>query len=44
MSIYSLLQFIFYFNEYKLTDSAEVNLDLIHFKTNLLLIIFITYC
>ena len=44
MFICSLLQFIFYFNKYKLTDSVKADLDLIYFKTDLLLIIFIIYC
>ena len=44
MFICNLLWFIFYFNKYELTDSAETDLNLIHFKINLLLIIFIIYC
>ena len=44
MFIYNLLQFVFYFNKYKLAGSTKVNLDLIYFKTNLLLIIFVIYC
>ena len=44
MFIYSLFQFIFHFNKYKLINSVKVNSDLIYFKINLLLIIFIICC
>ena len=44
MFIYNLFQFVFHFGKYKLTGSTETDLDLICFKTGLLLIIFIIYC
>ena len=43
MSVCNLFQSVFHFNKYKLADSVKANPNLIYFKTDLLLIILITY-
>ena len=44
MFICNLFQSVFYFNKYKLTGFVKTDSDLIYFKINLLLIIFIMCC